>query len=75
MLLTSIFIFKLFSRKSFEDVEVWLKDLKTYSNPDIKVFLIGNKTDMEEKYNNIIYHKIADKFQKVMLKELLKIII
>ena len=57
MLLTSIFIFKLFSRKSFEDVEVWLKDLKTYSNPDIKVFLIGNKTDMEEKYNNIIYHK------------------
>lgn len=75
MLLTSIFIFKLFSQKSFEDVEVWLKDLKTYSNPDIKVFLIGNKTDMEEKYNNIIYHKIADKFQKVMLKELLKIII
>ena len=57
MLLTSIFIFKLFSQKSFEDVEVWLKDLKTYSNPDIKVFLIGNKTDMEEKYNNIIYHK------------------
>lgn len=75
MLLTSIFIFKLFSQKSFEDVEVWLKDLKTYSNPDIKVFLIGNKTDMEEKYNNIIYHKIADKFQKVMLKELQKIII
>ena len=57
MRLTSIFICKLFSRKSFEDVEVWLKDLKTYSNPDIKVFLIGNKTDMEEKYNNIIYHK------------------
>ena len=75
MLLTSIFIFKLFSQKSFEDVEVWLKDLKTYSNPDIKVFLIGNKTDMEEKYNNIIYHKIADRFQKVMLKELQKIII
>lgn len=75
MLLTSKFIFKLFSQKSFEDVEVWLKDLKTYSNPDIKVFLIGNKTDMEEKYNNIIYHKIADRFQKVMLKELQKIII
>ena len=25
---------------------MWLKELKTHSNPDIKVFLIGNKIDL-----------------------------
>ena len=37
----------LFSEKSFNDIDAWLKDLKTNSSPDIKVFLIGNKCDME----------------------------
>ena len=37
----------LFSAKSFNDIDAWLKDLKTNSSPDIKVFLIGNKCDME----------------------------
>lgn len=25
---------------------MWLKELKTHANPDIKVFLIGNKIDL-----------------------------
>ena len=36
------------SEKSFDNVDLWLKDLKANSNPDIKVFLIGNKSDLEE---------------------------
>ena len=28
---------------------MWLKELKTHSNPDIKIFLIGNKLDLEDK--------------------------
>lgn len=28
---------------------MWLKELKTYSNPDAKVFLIGNKADLTDK--------------------------
>ena len=36
------------SEKSFDSVDLWLKDLKANSNPDIKVFLIGNKSDLEE---------------------------
>ncbi len=28
---------------------MWLKELKTHANPDIKIFLIGNKIDLEEK--------------------------
>ena len=27
---------------------MWLKELKTHSNPDIKVFLIGNKVDLSD---------------------------
>ena len=41
-----IFIF--FSKKSFADIEMWLKELKTHASPDIKIFLIGNKIDLEE---------------------------
>ena len=37
-----------YSSKSFDDVDLWLKDLKANSNPDIKVFLIGNKVDLED---------------------------
>jgi GTPase SAR1 family protein len=30
-------------------MEVWLKELRTHSNPDAKVFLIGSKSDLEDK--------------------------
>ena len=26
---------------------MWLRELRTHSNPDVKVFLIGNKSDLE----------------------------
>ena len=43
----AIIVYAIDDKQSYQDIEIWLKDLKTYSNPDIKVFLIGNKTDME----------------------------
>ncbi len=36
------------SKQSFNDIEMWLKELKTHANPDIKVFLIGNKIDLAD---------------------------
>ena len=45
--INSIIIIK--SKESFENIDVWLKELRTNSNPDVKVFLIGNKSDLEEK--------------------------
>ena len=30
-------------------MDLWLKDLKSNSNPDIKIFLIGNKCDLENE--------------------------
>ena len=41
-------IFYNYSPKSFDDLNIWLKDLKENANPDIKVFLIGNKTDLDD---------------------------
>ena len=35
-------------RKSFEDIEKWVKELRINCSPDIKIFLIGNKNDLEE---------------------------
>lgn len=40
---------KLFSKDTFDNIDLWLKELKTHANPDAKVFLIGNKNDLEEK--------------------------
>ena len=37
------------SEKSFEDIDLWIKDLRSNSSPDIKLFLIGNKADLDEK--------------------------
>ena len=36
------------SEKSFNELENWIKDLKENSSPDIKIFLIGNKVDLED---------------------------
>jgi len=41
-------VFAIDDKQSFLDIEMWLKELKTHANPDIKVFLIGNKIDLEE---------------------------
>ena len=41
---------------------MWLKELKTHSNPDAKVFLIGNKVDLEDKRK--INKEVANKFKE-----------
>jgi len=56
-----LFLFIIFSYESYENIEVWLKELKTHSNPDAKVFLIGNKSDLEDKRK--INKEVADKFK------------
>ena len=41
-------------------MDLWLKDIKANSSPDIKIFLIGNKTDLEE--HRVIKTEQAEKF-------------
>ena len=45
----AIIVYAVNSRESFEDLEMWLRELRTHSNPDAKVFLIGNKIDLEDE--------------------------
>ena len=48
--------------KSFEDVELWLKEIRANSNAEGKVFLIGNKRDLDDERK--VSEEIAKKFQE-----------
>jgi len=45
----AIMVYAINSKKSFDNLEMWLRELRTYSNPDVKIFLIGNKIDLENE--------------------------
>ena len=45
----AIIVYAINSKDSFEDIEMWLRELRTHSNQDAKVFLIGNKLDLENE--------------------------
>jgi Ras-related protein Rab-11A len=45
----AILVYSIDNRNSFNDIDIWLKELKTHSNPDVKLFLIGNKSDLESR--------------------------
>ena len=42
----AILVYAINDIKSFNDVGMWVKQLKAYSNPDIKMILVGNKNDL-----------------------------
>jgi GTPase SAR1 family protein len=55
-------VYSINNKETFENIDIWLKELRLHSSPDVKVFLIGNKVDLEservinradgEKYSN-----------------------
>ena len=45
----AIMVYAINSKDSFENIEMWLRELRTHSSPDAKVFLIGNKVDLENE--------------------------
>ena len=44
----AIMVYSIDNEDSFSNIEKWLNDIKTQSNPDVKIFLIGNKADLED---------------------------
>ena len=44
----AILVYSIDNLKSFEDLGIWLNDIKTNTSPDVKIFLIGNKSDLNE---------------------------
>ena len=45
----AILVYAIDSVESFNNLEIWLNDIKTQANPDIKIILIGNKFDLEDR--------------------------
>ena len=45
----AILVYAIDNINSFENLETWINELKTVGNPDINIFLIGNKVDLEDK--------------------------
>ena len=45
----ALIVYSIENEESFINIEKWLNDIKSQSNPDIKIFLIGNKADLEDK--------------------------
>ena len=45
----AIIVYDVNRRESFEDIDFWIKELKAMSSPDIKLILLGNKIDLNER--------------------------
>ena len=42
-------VYAINSKESFLNINQWLKEVKLNSNPDVKIILIGNKSDLENE--------------------------
>ena len=62
----AIIVYNINNKQTFENLNIWLEDLKKHLTEDTPVFIIGNKNDLERKVseeeaikfkneNNIIY--------------------
>ena len=58
----AILVYAINDIKSFNDVGTWVKQLKAYSNPDVKMFLVGNKNDLENERK--ITSEMGQKYQR-----------
>ena len=45
----AILVYSIDSESSFNNLEMWLNEIKTKGNPDVNIILIGNKADLENK--------------------------
>ena len=44
----AVLVYAIDNKESFNHVENWLNDLTSQANPDVRIFLVGNKADLEE---------------------------
>ena len=45
----ALILYAINNKESFQHAENWLNDLKNQSNPNVRVFLVGNKSDLEDQ--------------------------
>ena len=54
-------VYSINSRESFIHINEWLNEIKKYSSPDVKIILIGNKSDLEDERE--VSYEEANKFK------------
>ena len=57
----ALILYAINNRDSFKHAENWLNDLKNQSNPNVRVFLVGNKSDLENE--RVVTKEEAEKFK------------
>ena len=45
----AIIVYAVDNDNSFSSIDTWVNELKTKGNPDMTIFLVGNKADLEDK--------------------------
>ena len=58
----AIIVYAINNRESFENLESWLDEIKSKTHPLLKIFLIGNKVDLENE--RVISKEDAEKLAK-----------
>ena len=58
----AIIVYAIDNINSFNNINMWIKDLKQFSNPNIKIILIGNKNDLNDK--RVIQFEKGKEFSK-----------
>ncbi len=56
----AIIVYSIDNEMSFHNIETWLNEIKTLGNPDVNIFLIGNKADLKDKRK--VTKEMADTF-------------
>ena len=58
----AIIVYAIDNQESFDNLESWLDEIKSQTHPYLKIFLIGNKVDLEDK--RVIDKAIAEELAK-----------
>ena len=45
----AILVYSIDNQNSYSNIESWLNEIKSQANPEIKIFLIGNKSDLDDQ--------------------------
>ena len=56
----AVLVYSIDNRITYDNIDSWLNEIKSQANPEIKIILIGNKTDLEEQRQ--ITKEEAEKF-------------
>ena len=58
----ALILYAINNRDSFQHAETWLNDLKNQANPNVRVFLVGNKSDLENE--RVISKEEGERFKE-----------